>query len=412
MTTFFNGWKSGASAEPGVRPSVILLRRALQLAVLAVLIRLALGHGQRAFEAFCPFGGAEAAWGLFRERSYTCTLSEMNVAMLIGLLALVALAGKAFCAWVCPIGFMNELLFKLGRRLPWIRRLQLPWRADQWLRFLRYPVLALVLILTWRAGELILRGYDPFFLLFSGFGHGALPVVSWVALGLAVSAALVVPMFWCRLLCPLGAVMDALARFAFLRVHRSASACNACGACDRACLQRLRVSNQSSLGAVDCTRCMDCLEACSAGALSLRLGPPHPLGSRRAWARIPSWVTPVPVAAALVVGIRLSGPLTLPTATADFRPRESLREPATATCTVQGVKCRGTSNLFIYRCATFPGVASVKTYAGLHKVVLTFDRGRLTPEALRDSINAPVPHPQTGRRFAGVFRCTSLKVGR
>lgn len=76
MTTFFNGWKSGASAEPGVRPSVILLRRALQLAVLAVLIRLALGHGQRAFEAFCPFGGAEAAWGLFRERSYTCTLSE------------------------------------------------------------------------------------------------------------------------------------------------------------------------------------------------------------------------------------------------------------------------------------------------------------------------------------------------
>ena len=90
------------------------LRRLLQLGILGSVIFLALGLGRRSFEAFCPFGGVEAAWAFFRERAYTCTLSEMNMAMLLGVLGLTILAGKAFCSWVCPIGFLHELLYKLG----------------------------------------------------------------------------------------------------------------------------------------------------------------------------------------------------------------------------------------------------------------------------------------------------------
>src|SRR5512141_2064091 len=107
-----------------------LLRRGVQFGFLGAVVWLALGKGQRAFEAFCPFGGVEAAWSLFREKAYTCTLSEMNVAMLIGVLGLTLFAGKAFCAWMCPIGFLNEMLYKLGRLIPFLRRVSLPLRAD------------------------------------------------------------------------------------------------------------------------------------------------------------------------------------------------------------------------------------------------------------------------------------------
>jgi len=374
------------------------------------VVWLALGYGKRNFEAFCPFGGVEAAWGLFRERAYTCSLSEMNVAMLIGVLGITILAGKAFCGWLCPVGLINEFLYKAGRRLPWLRQWSVPLRWDRTLRLLRYPVLIVMTVLTWKAGELLLRGYDPYFLIFSGFGHGSLGVISWITLVVILLAALVIPMFWCRALCPLGAVMDALSRFGILRVERNSEACTSCGACDQACLQRLSVSDRPSVASIDCTRCLDCTTVCPTDALAVRPGLPDPRPKRLAWGRVPLWAVPVPVIAVLLVGFSLNEPLTLPTAAASFYPVDSLARPAVATCTVEGVKCRGTAGFFIRRVSAFAGVAQVKTYAGLRKVEITFDQARITPAALRDSIDAPVVHPTTGEHIPGVFQCTEMKV--
>ncbi len=393
--------------RPTMRPT--MLRRAVQAIVLGGVLYLAFGLGKRSFEAFCPFGGAEAAWGLFRERAYTCTLSEMNVAMLLGVLGLVLLAGKAFCSWVCPIGLISEMLSKLGRRIPGVRRIEVPHGADRWLRYLRYPFLALMLVLTWRAGELLLRGYDPFFLIFSGFGHGSLGIVSWISLGVVVLGTLFAPMLWCRYLCPLGALMDGLARFGLIRVHRTSPDCIDCGACDRVCLQRLSVGDRSNLASVDCTRCLECIESCPTGALELRAGFPSPLSRRQPRWRVQGWLLPVPVAAMMFAGIRIADPLTLPTAKASF-PGRTMGDPVEATLIIEGVKCRGTSNLFIGRAGTFPGVSRIEAYAGLHRVVIAFDRQQMSPEALRDSINAPVPHPQTGVRYPDIFKVTSMKV--
>jgi ferredoxin len=390
------------------RVKTTVLRRVFQFGILGGVVYLALGKGQRAFEAFCPFGGIEASWALLREKAYTCTLSEMNVAMLIAVAGLTVLAGKTFCSWICPIGLINEMLYKLGRFVPGLRKVSIPLRADRYLRWLRYPFTILMVALTWKAGELILRGYDPFFLIFSGFGHGALGVVSWVSLGVLMLGALVVPMLWCRYLCPMSAVMDLLSRFGLVRVHRSEAACTNCGLCDKACLQRLEVSAPASVAAADCTRCLDCIEACPAAALSLKLGLPDPRARRRPWRRLTSWVVPIPVAAALFIGVRLAEPLTLPTATASFYTVEQANK-GVATFTVEGVKCRGTSNFFIRRVSSLAGVAAVETYAGLHRARITFDRSRTNVAALRDSINAPVVHPTTGVRIPGVFTVTKTE---
>ncbi len=388
----------------------LYLRRLAQLGILGAVAWLALGHGRRPFEAFCPFGGVEAAWGLIRNRTYSCTTSEMNTAMLVGVAALALLAGKAFCSWICPVGFLGELFYKLGRVIPYLRSVALSPRIDRLLRLLRYPFTALMLVLTYRAGELILRGYDPFYIIFSGFGHGTLGLVSVIAIGVFVLGSTVVPMLWCRFLCPLGAVQDLLARFGLLRVHRSEPLCTSCGACDRVCLQRLAVSTPATVAAVDCTRCLDCLEACPTGALAVKLGPPWPGGVRSAARKVSRWLVPVPVAAAMVLGLRVSEPLTLPTAEASFYATADLAQPDTWSFTVQGVKCTGTSNFFIRRASAFAGVAAIQAYAGTHRVVMTFDRSRTSPEVLRDSIDAPIKHPRTGEPIR-VFRVLEMKPG-
>ncbi|HEY5912030.1 MAG TPA: 4Fe-4S binding protein [Verrucomicrobiae bacterium] len=248
------------------------LRYSMLAMVLGAVVYLAVGLGSRSFEAYCPFGGVESLWGLFTTGEFSCTLAPLNLSFLVALLVLALVCKKAFCGWACPIGFLGELTARLSGRV-WTRRPRVPHRANRLLKLLRYVVLAVALFFTYRAGELVLRGYDPFFLIFSGFGHGSAGAVSAVVLAGTVLGMWIVPMFFCRYLCPMGAVFDPFSRLAFVRIGRDASKCTACGSCSRACLHDIPVQELRTVRHRDCTNCLECLEACpEKGVLQLRAG--------------------------------------------------------------------------------------------------------------------------------------------
>ena len=246
------------------------LRYSLLTIFLALTTYLALGLGQRSFESFCPFGGMESLWGLAKYGEFSCTLGPLNLSILIGVLVLALIAKKAFCGWACPIGFLGEL----GARLTglfWRRRPQPVGETDKSLRLLRYVVLVLSLYFTYKMGELILRGYDPFFLIFSGFGHGSLGIVSWIVLAILVIGALIIPMFFCRYLCPLGATFDPFSRLGLIKIVRNESTCTSCNLCQKRCPQNLAPQSVVTLRHHDCTLCLECIDACPVkGALELK----------------------------------------------------------------------------------------------------------------------------------------------
>ncbi len=238
-----------------------LLRYAVLTTILGLVVYMALGHGSRSFEAFCPFGGMESLWGLAQAQEFSCTLGPLNLSMLIGVLILALVAKKAFCGWACPIGFLGELASRLTD-LFWLRRPRPSEKVNGYLKLVRYAVLILALVFTYKSGELILRGYDPFFLLFSGFGHGALGTVSWIVLGVLVVGAFIVPMFFCRYLCPMGATFDPFSRLGIIKIVRDESKCTNCGACERKCPQNLAPQKVVRLRHRDCTLCLECVDAC------------------------------------------------------------------------------------------------------------------------------------------------------
>jgi len=248
------------------------LRYAMLSGVLAAVVYLALGYGARSFEAYCPFGGVESLWGLLTTGQFSCALGPLNLSLLIGVVALALLAKKAFCGWACPIGFLGELAARLGG-IVWKRRPPVPAKADARLKLLRYAVLAVALFFTYRAGELVLRGYDPFYLLFSGLGHGSAGVVSSVVLGALALGAFVAPMLFCRYLCPMGAVFDPFSRLGLIHVRRDEARCTGCGRCGQACPHRIPVHQLHAVRHRDCTNCLECLDTCQeAGVLALRVG--------------------------------------------------------------------------------------------------------------------------------------------
>ncbi len=251
-----------------------VLRALVQIAFLAgtvaLMVRGLAGLTPNTCEAYCPFGGVAALFPLARYGQYTCRLTELNVSLMVSVFVLTIATKKSFCSWVCPFGTVSEWLSRAGRKVVG-RSFHLPDRPDRLAMNLRYVVLVGALALTWTVwkGDLGFRAYDPFYILFTWGGHGT-AAFSFYILFAILAAAVLVPFFWCRYLCPLGAVMDPLSRYGGLRIRRNPEACTDCRECDRVCPHQIPISQEIEVTARNCTNCLECVVECpEKGALEL-----------------------------------------------------------------------------------------------------------------------------------------------
>jgi polyferredoxin len=108
-------------------------------------------------------------------------------------------------------------------------------------------------------------------------------------IGFLIVASLVIRNFWCRYLCPYGALMGLAALASPLRIRRDVTRCIDCGKCARACPAYLPVDKLIQVRSAECTGCLECVAECPADG-ALFLGAP----ARR---RVPAWLVAAGVAA-------------------------------------------------------------------------------------------------------------------
>ena len=69
------------------------------------------------FDAFCPFGGVETLLPYLMNGQTLKTTNLLNFSILLGVLGVSLVAGRAFCGWLCPLGAVQNFLARLARRL-------------------------------------------------------------------------------------------------------------------------------------------------------------------------------------------------------------------------------------------------------------------------------------------------------
>jgi ferredoxin len=219
----------------------------------------------------CPFGGLETLYSLLAGDGFLRHTAASSVILLVGMLLMAVAYRRSFCGMLCPLGTLQGIFGAAGRKL-FRRRFAVPHAVDRVARYLKYAVLVLFAVWTWQAAELVLRPYDPWV----AWAHlTSADLLSTYAVGLAVlivslAGSLVYDRFFCKYLCPTGALLGLLTRASFLNVRRDADACIDCGRCDKACMMNIPVATADVVTSSECISCNECVNACPVpGALKV-----------------------------------------------------------------------------------------------------------------------------------------------
>ena len=162
--------------------------------------------------------------------------------------------GRVFCGYICPFGAAQELLH--------VRKwaIKIPSRWMKVLSKLRYALLVYLVVRVLITGTAILQDYSPFKPLFS---WGGTPLTIGITAVFALLSVFVYRPF-CRMLCPLGALLSLLSRFPLFRIHVHDD-CIKCHRCTRECPNG--AINDGAVDTRECLLCGQCTTTCPTHSL-------------------------------------------------------------------------------------------------------------------------------------------------
>ncbi|MCX7635169.1 MAG: 4Fe-4S binding protein, partial [Syntrophales bacterium] len=242
----------------------------------------------------------------------------INVVVLVAAVVVATvLLGRVFCGWVCPMGTLHELVGNSTKGNTKRSQGRDEERGDQPLYRLKYLLLVFIMVsaalgmqtaaffdpisllirslalavypafaygltalvellyypelspLT-AVADMLLRGLKASILPFQQpFFHQALPI--GLLFFLILSLNMVRKRFWCRFICPLGALLGLLGRYALLN-RMVAEGCDGCRRCEKYCQGGAGPASRGEWKKAECLVCLECLDPCPRAAARFKMG--------------------------------------------------------------------------------------------------------------------------------------------
>lgn len=183
------------------------------------------------------------------------------------ILATGILLKKGFCGWVCPFGLLSEYLAKIHIVL-FDRIRKMPGWLDYPLRSLKYLLLIffggsiLFKMNVFQLEQFINSPYNKVADIKMLYFFTNMSDVTFWTLVILVMLSILIPYFWCRYLCPYGALLGMLSWFSPLKIHRNEESCIDCDKCTNVCPAKIQVHKAGTVFSDECNACLECVDVC------------------------------------------------------------------------------------------------------------------------------------------------------
>lgn len=249
---------------------------------------------------FLDFTGTLHTWlGWLAKIQFLPALLALNVGVVVALVLLTFLFGRIYCSVVCPLGVMQDIVSWIsGRRKK--HKFRFSYSPEK--RILRYGVLALFIvafiagigslvallapyssygriaqnilqpvyifgnnILAWAAERVDSYAFDSREVWLRSLPTFIIAAVTFVGIGVLAWRN---GRTYCNTICPVGTILNLMARFSWFKVKVDETKCNKCGLCSRSCKSACIDFKNSKIDYSRCVVCGDCIDKCRKKALS------------------------------------------------------------------------------------------------------------------------------------------------
>ena len=309
---------------------------------------------------------------------------------------------------------MSEWFGKLGDKLK--IRITIKGIADTILRSLKYVLLFITVHFTLQSNELFCKKFDPYYAVASGFDADVVVLYALITIALVVVGSVFVRLFWCKYLCPLGAVSNifkftgffvlvivayllllkfgagiryvwplAVACvggyiieitglfgkvFPLVKITRNEETCTRCQLCSLKCPQAIDVTNLKVVRNADCNLCSECILVCPEKN-TVQINKKKSL----------RWLPPVATVLLVFTGLMLGQFWEVPTIDEKWYGDEVMAKAKIFDQSgLKNIKCYGSSMAFAAKMKEVDGVLGVATFVNNHRVKVYYD-----PEILNDA---------------------------
>ena len=256
---------------------------------------------------FLDFTGTMHAWfGWLARVQFLPALLAMNAAVVVALVVLTLLFGRVYCSVICPLGVMQDIFGRMGKRAKKNRYSYSP--AKQVLRGIMLAVAVVAFVLGLNSVVALLAPYSAYGRIAQNllsplwlWGNNLLADLAeradsyafysvdvWVRSGVTFAIALLTLLIigvlawrngrtYCNTICPVGTVLGCLAKYSLLKPVIDTAKCNSCGLCARNCKAACIDTKNHRIDYTRCVDCMDCIDKCHKGAISYARGAKAPV---------------------------------------------------------------------------------------------------------------------------------------
>lgn len=208
--------------------------------------------------AICPLGGFENLQVWLSGHANLQKLFSGTMTLFFFTLGFSLIFGRSICGNICPFGALVEFIGKISPI-----KGSIPHTIDEGMRYLKYVILVIVIAMAWITASLWISPYDPY-VAYAHIWSGA-ELVDENGIGLLIligvlACSLVITRFFCRYLCPAGAMFALISVAGITKVTRTE--CTECGICTQRCPMGIEPGRKTLINKTECIGCTTCVEGC------------------------------------------------------------------------------------------------------------------------------------------------------
>jgi uncharacterized protein with FMN-binding domain/NAD-dependent dihydropyrimidine dehydrogenase PreA subunit len=225
------------------------------------------------------FSGIKDIYVALINNSFSIAQMLPQLVEAIVIIPLTMLFGRFFCGWMCSFGAFGDFIYSLSRKLFNVK-FMMNESADKALKYMKYIVLIFLAVVLWTLNSTSFDSLSPWdvFGMLATFGKA--PAFSYVASNMAAglilfaviaAASFFVERFFCRYLCPLGAVFALTSKLRIAKIDKPRTKCGSCRICTNNCAMGIPLYKTDGVGSGECIQCMQCVSVCPRKNVSLNV---------------------------------------------------------------------------------------------------------------------------------------------